>query len=187
MIHLFQEVFYLVIIIGFVSRNNRRLWDIEGKMLQGIDIPKATMGQKKLDRLAIFGHHQMDLESIELSFLAGNIAAKLFVRVERGVLDPDMVTCRNRSTIHHIYVVMNQGFPDVPSQFAQENQRGFQPMESATKAALTQHLGHIGMWFEHPASTFKIPTKEERRRKGRRQHLGSAHLTLRVFVMLHGV
>jgi hypothetical protein len=73
MIHLFQEVFYLVIIIGFVSRNNRRLWDIEGKMLQGIDIPKATMGQKKLDWLAIFGHHQMDLESIEISFLAGNI------------------------------------------------------------------------------------------------------------------
>jgi hypothetical protein len=43
------------------------------------------------------------------------------------------------------------------------------------------------MLFQHPAGTFKIPAKEHSRRKGRRQHLGITHLTLRVFLMMHGM
>jgi hypothetical protein len=88
MISLFQEVFYLVIIIGFVGINNRLLWSIEGVMLQCIDITKTAMGQKKRNRLPIFGDHQMDLESIEIPFFAGNITSKWFCRVEFGVFDP---------------------------------------------------------------------------------------------------
>jgi hypothetical protein len=60
-------------------------------------------------------------------------------------------------------------------------------MQAATKAAFAQHLGNIGMLFEHPASTFQIPTEEESRRKGCRQYLGVTHLTLRVFLMMQGV
>src|SRR5262245_909495 len=111
--HLFQEVFYLVIIIGFVGINNRLLWYIEGVMLQCIDVPKATMGQKKLDWLAIFGDHQMDLEAIEIPFLAGNIASKLLFGVELGAFDPDIVTHGNWQTINHIYIIMIQYFPYV--------------------------------------------------------------------------
>jgi len=32
-----------------------------------------------------------------------------------------------------------------------------------------------------------MPAKEESRPKGRRQHLGIPYLTLRVFLMMHGV
>jgi len=75
----------------------------------------------------------------------------------------------------------------MPSKVEQEQQRYLQTMQSATKAAFAQHLGDIGMLFEHPTSTFKIPTKEKSRRKSRRQHLGITHLTLRVFLMMQGM
>jgi hypothetical protein len=55
MFHLLQKIFYLVIIIGSVAINDRSRWKSKGVILQGIDITKAAMGEKKLDRLPIFG------------------------------------------------------------------------------------------------------------------------------------
>ena len=110
---LLQEVFYLVIVLRFVSINKRPLWYIESVMLQRVDITKAAMGQKKLHWLTIFGDHQMDLESIAISFLAGSIAAKSLLGVELGVFDTDIVTHDNRQTINHIDVIIIQSFPYV--------------------------------------------------------------------------
>jgi hypothetical protein len=145
------------------------------------------MGQKKLDWLPLFGDHQMNLETREIPFLAGHIASKWLVSIELGVFDSDMVTHRNRQTINHIDAVTIQGRPDMSSKLKHDDEDRFQTMESAIQATLAQHLRHIVMLFEHPASTFKIPAKEASRCKGRCQHLGITHLTLRVFLMMHGV
>jgi hypothetical protein len=93
MIYLFQEVFSLIIIRSLVSVKNRCLWQIKGILLQCVDLTTATMGQKKLHWLTIFGHHQRNLATIELPFLTGNIASKALVRVELGVFDAEMITC----------------------------------------------------------------------------------------------
>ena len=45
------------------------------------------MGQKKLDWLPLFGDHKMNLETIEIPFLAGHIASKLLVSIEPGFSD----------------------------------------------------------------------------------------------------
>ena len=79
-------------------------------MLQRVNITKAARGQKKLNGLPIFGDHQMDRESIEIPFLAGNTASKALLGVELGMLDAAIVTHSNRQTINHIDVVIMQNF-----------------------------------------------------------------------------
>src|SRR5215470_2194318 len=78
MIDVFQEVFDLIIIVRFISENNGTIWQLIRIILQGIDIAKATMGQETFDRLSIWRDHQMDLQSIKISFLAGLITSKVF-------------------------------------------------------------------------------------------------------------
>src|SRR5262249_9935977 len=187
MIYFFQEVFNLIIILSFVSINERLFWYIKGIILQCIDIPTTPMGQKKLDWLPILGDHEMHLETREIPFLAGNRASKLLVSIELGVFEADMVTHRNRPTLNHIDAVTIQGLPEMGEKLAHDAEDRLQTMESAMQATLAQHLRHIVMVLEHPASTFKIPAKEASRCKGRCQHLGITHLTLRVFLMMHGV
>ena len=40
-----------------------------------------THNISRLHRLSVLGHHQMDLQSIKIAFLAGLIASKLFLGV----------------------------------------------------------------------------------------------------------
>src|SRR5215475_608937 len=54
------------------------------------------MGQKKLDWLPIFGDHKMNLETIEIPCLAGNIASKLLVSIAR--LAQFLAVCRSVKT-----------------------------------------------------------------------------------------
>ena len=46
MIDFFQQVFDLIIIIRFISINNRTIWKLIGIILQGINIAKASISQK---------------------------------------------------------------------------------------------------------------------------------------------
>jgi hypothetical protein len=156
-------------------------------MFPCINIPQAPRGQKKLDWLPMLGDHEMPLETIDIPLLAGNLASKLLARVELSVFDPAMVTRRNRQTSNHIEAVTIPGFPSVSSQLAHENEALFHTMQSAIQATLAQHLRYIVMLFQHPAGPFKIPAQEKCRRKGRRQHFSIPHLTLRVFLMTHGM
>src|SRR5262249_51743328 len=79
MLDFFQEVFNLIVIIRFISKNNRIIWQLIGIILQGIHIAKAARGQETFHRLSILGHHEMDLQSIKIPFLAGLIASKVFM------------------------------------------------------------------------------------------------------------
>src|SRR5262245_18242616 len=81
MLDFFEEVFDLIVIIRFISKNNRTIWKLIGIILQGIHIAKATRSQETFDRLSILGHHQMDLEAIKIPFLAGLIASIVFMGI----------------------------------------------------------------------------------------------------------
>src|SRR5215831_21313174 len=111
MIDLLQEVFNLIVIIRFISKNNRTIWKLIGIIFQGIHIAKATRGQETFNRLSILGHHQMDLESIKIPFLAGLIASKVFMGVYLGSPNTDIVTYSNRDTINHIDSILIECFP----------------------------------------------------------------------------
>src|SRR6266852_3022528 len=76
-----QQVFDLIVIIRFISINNRTIWQFIGIILQGINISKASRGEETFNRLSILGDHQMDLQSIKIPFLAGLIASKIFIGV----------------------------------------------------------------------------------------------------------
>jgi hypothetical protein len=80
-IHLFQQIFDLIVVIGFIGINNRPIWKRIGIILQGINITKASRGQETFNGLSILGDHQMDLQSIKIPFLAGLIASKIFIGV----------------------------------------------------------------------------------------------------------
>ena len=46
MIYCFQQVFDLIVIISVIGINKRTIWQLIGIILQGINIAKASMGQK---------------------------------------------------------------------------------------------------------------------------------------------
>jgi len=79
--YIFQEIFDFIVIISFISINNRTIWKLIGIILQGINIAKASRSEKTFYRLSIFGDHQMNLQSIKIPFLAGLIASKIFMGV----------------------------------------------------------------------------------------------------------
>ena len=81
MIDCFQQVFDLIVIIRFISINNRTIRKLIGIILQGIDIAKASRGQETCNGLSILGDHQMNLQPIKIPFLAGLIASKIFMGV----------------------------------------------------------------------------------------------------------
>jgi hypothetical protein len=80
-IYFLQQVFDLIVIIRFIGINNRTIWQLIGLILQGIHIAKASRSQETFDRLSILSHHQMNLQSIKIPFLAGLIASKIFLGV----------------------------------------------------------------------------------------------------------
>ena len=113
MIHLFQQIFYLLVIISFVSINDCSCWHIKGVIWQRFDIAKAAISQKPLDWLSVFGHHEMDFQPIEIPFLAGDKSPKFLLRITRGSFDTYIVTHRNWHAVDHIDSLRVQGFPDL--------------------------------------------------------------------------
>jgi hypothetical protein len=71
----------LIVVMRFISKNNCAIWKIISIILQGIHIAKAPRGQETFNRLSILCDHQMELQSIKISFLAGLIASKVFMGV----------------------------------------------------------------------------------------------------------
>src|SRR5262249_5850488 len=116
MLDFFQQVFDCIVIICFVSINNRTIWKLIGIILQGIHIAKASWGEETFHRLSILGNHQMDLQSIKIPFLAGLIAPKIFLGVYLGSPNTDIVTHSNRHTINHIDSIFIQYFPYVSEE-----------------------------------------------------------------------
>src|SRR5262249_31772707 len=82
MIYLLQQIFDRIIIICFISINNRPVRKLIGIILQSIYIAKASWGEETFDRLSILGDHQMNLQSIKIPFFTGLITSKIFVGVE---------------------------------------------------------------------------------------------------------
>ena len=81
MIYFLQQVFDLIVIIRFISINNRTIRKLIGIILQGINIAKASMGQETFNGLSVLGHHEMNFQSIKIPFLPGLIASKMFIGV----------------------------------------------------------------------------------------------------------
>src|SRR5438552_2232441 len=100
MLYFFQQVFNLIILICFIGINNRIIRKLISIILQGINIAKASMGQEAFHGLSILWHHQRDFQSIKKPFLAGLIASKMFIGVNLGASNPDMVTHGNRQAIN---------------------------------------------------------------------------------------
>src|SRR4029450_9278255 len=121
MIDCFQQIFDLIVIIRFVGINNRTIWKLIGIILQGIHIAKASRGQETFDWLAIWGDHQMDLQSIKIPFFAGLIASKIFLGVYLSFPNTDIVTHSNREAINHIDSLFVECFPYVSEQIKEDN------------------------------------------------------------------
>ena len=54
-----------------------------GRILQGINIAKASGSQETFHGLSLWRHHPMDFQSIKIPFLAGLRALKILSGVER--------------------------------------------------------------------------------------------------------
>src|SRR5262249_53367936 len=111
MIDLFQQIFDLIVIVRFIGKNKRTIWQLIGIILQGIHIAQASWGKETFNRLSILSHHQMDLQSIKIPFLAGLIASKIFLGVYLRSPNTDIVAYSNRETINHIDSIFVECFP----------------------------------------------------------------------------
>src|SRR5262249_15969998 len=110
-IDFFQEVFNLIVIICFISINNRTVWRFISIRLQGINITKASRGEETFNGLPFLGDHEMNLETIKIPFLARLIAAKILLGVYLRAPNTNIVTHSNREAINHIDSVCIQCFP----------------------------------------------------------------------------
>ena len=113
MLHLLQQIFYLLVIRRFVSINDCSCWHIKGVLWQRFDIAKAAISQKTLDWLSVFGHHELDFQPLEIPFLAGEKAPKCLIRIKLGSFDTSIVTHRNWQAVDHIDSLRVQGVPDL--------------------------------------------------------------------------
>src|SRR5207249_6771426 len=83
MIYFLQQVFDLIVIIRFISINNRTIRKLIGIILQGINIAKASMGQETFNGLSVLGHHEMNFQSIKIPFLTQYLCQ--LRKAERGL------------------------------------------------------------------------------------------------------
>jgi hypothetical protein len=67
------------VVLGFSCINMTAIWHIKLQDLECPHITERTRSQEPLDRLTIFGHHQMKVEPIKIALLAGDISAILLV------------------------------------------------------------------------------------------------------------
>ena len=87
------------------------------------------MSQKEFDRFTRLGHHDMNLETIEISFLAGNEAPIHFLAiVQFAVLDAVVVANGNWKRIDAVNTVDVQCLPLFRKQSKQGKKVTLNPM-----------------------------------------------------------
>src|SRR5262249_4188220 len=69
--HLFQ----CIIVICLICINTTPFWNIKLEGLARTYIAGGPWGEEAFDGLSIFGDHQMNFESIKITFLAGDVAS----------------------------------------------------------------------------------------------------------------
>jgi hypothetical protein len=159
-LYLCEQIFSLIVIIGFIGINDCTIWQLKGIILSCINITTAAMGQKTLDRLALFGHQQMNFQPREIPSLACRIASKLFIGIDLGSSNPSIIADGNRYTINHGDGISLQSFPDLSEQIAYTHKGFVQLMESATQPTLAQHMRDIAVLLQHGSRTFMIAAKK---------------------------
>ena len=125
-----------------------------------MNIAKASMGEETFNGLSILRHHWMNFETIKIPFLAGLIAPKMFIGVNLGSSNPNIITDSNRQAINHIDRISIQGFPYLTSKIEEDDKEFFHTVQSSIPATFTQHLRDVTVLFEHGARAFLIPAEE---------------------------
>jgi hypothetical protein len=91
----------------------------------------------------------------------------------------------HRKTIHDVEGVFVQLFPGLTQQVEQGPEMVSQTMPAPIEAAFGEHTRNIPSFLQKAARSFVIPTKEQGSYEGRGHYFGIAHLTLRIFDMIH--
>jgi hypothetical protein len=65
-----DKVFYLIIVVCFVTRKLRAFWQIKVILLESAGITVTAWGEKKFDGLTRLGDHHVDLQAIKVALLA---------------------------------------------------------------------------------------------------------------------
>lgn len=93
------------------------------EVFETADVTEGARREKELHRVAVSRHQQMQLQAIEIPFLAGNIAAIDFVVIEFGMRNTIVIADRNRKAIQaidRIRIKRFPGFTEDPDQGEQQ-------------------------------------------------------------------
>ena len=98
----FQEVFIVIVVIGFIAGDRRLIRQIDGLLLQGLGVALGAGGQEKFHRLALGGDQQVDFQALEVAIFAGLIAPPRFPWVALATPNSDVIADRNGKTVDDI-------------------------------------------------------------------------------------
>src|SRR4030067_334137 len=152
--------------------------------LQSACVTIIARSEEKLDRLTGFGDHQMDLQTIKVTSLAGLVTPEIFSPVQPTPLDTIVVATRNRETVDHIDRVAIQLLPGFTQQTEQSQEQIRIAVPATIEAALPQHVGNVAFRLEHSASFLQIPAIIQSRHDRSGHDFRIRHLTLRIISMV---
>jgi hypothetical protein len=86
-----------------IHPNPAALRDIKLEAFERTHITVRTWSQKAFDRLPVFGHHEMHVESIKVPFLAGDMPSIYLLLIQLGPWNPIIVTPSYWKAVNNIY------------------------------------------------------------------------------------
>jgi hypothetical protein len=132
-----EEIFQGVIGVGLVSGNPCSFRQIEVIPLHGTCIAVATGGQEKLNGLALFGNHQMQLETVKEAPFASLTTSPHFSTVSFRADDAVIIAGSDRKAIDDVDRVFVQAFPGL----AQHRKQGQKRCKRRLKRLLESMFG----------------------------------------------
>ena len=181
-----QDVFHLIIGVGFVTNNPGSGWQVKVEPEQTLSIVDTGRGQEKLDGLPGFSGHQMQFETIVEPLFGCLVAAIDFTLVKFCSRNAVVVTDHDRKGIDGIVAVGVQRFPVFRQQVEQGQEEWFDPMQATRKATFAQHPGHVTLAQQKAARLAEITAEIQRSNQCGCHYFSIAHLALAIFMMMKG-
>lgn len=132
-----EQIFQGVISVGLIPGHPGAFRQVKAIPLHGARVTVAARGQEKLDWLSLFGHHQMQHETVKEALFAGLSASEGFTSVQLRGIDAVVVAGNNREAVNDVERVLIQAFPGL----AQHQEQGQNTSALLCKRRLKRLLG----------------------------------------------
>ncbi len=126
----------------------------------------------------------MNLKSVKVPSFGSVVPPVLFLFVNPGARDPDVVTHRDRKTVDQVNRVRVQVFPNFRKENGYGKKQVSYPVQATAEPARAQHIRDIAGRAEHCPGFFKVPAEKHHCDNGGCHYFRIRHAALRILIMV---